>query len=48
MVLAHAANTPPWAALLAAAGTTIALRSAAVALDWRLPAWRASDDSAPL
>lgn len=45
MVLAHAAHAPPWAALLAAASTTIGLRVAAVALDWRLPAWRAGDDS---
>jgi uncharacterized membrane protein YeiH len=42
MVGAHAAHWPQWAALLAAAGTATALRSAALVFDWRLPAWRAS------
>jgi len=41
MVLAHAAALPQWAALFAAAGTATALRVAALALDWRLPAWQA-------
>ena len=41
MVLAHAAHLPQWGALLAAAGTATALRAAAVAMDWRLPAWQA-------
>jgi uncharacterized membrane protein YeiH len=41
MVLAHAAELPQWGALIAAAGVTTALRAAAVALDWRLPAWQA-------
>ena len=40
MVLAHAADLPQWAALLAAAGTATSLRAAAVAMDWRLPAWQ--------
>jgi uncharacterized membrane protein YeiH len=42
MVLAHAANLPQWGALLASAGTATALRAAAVAMDWRLPAWQAA------
>lgn len=42
MVLAHASGLPQWAALLAAAATATALRAAALAFDWRLPAWRAS------
>jgi uncharacterized membrane protein YeiH len=50
MVGAHAAHWPQWGSLLAAAGTATALRAAALALDWRLPAWQAStparDDSA--
>ena len=41
MVAAHAAGLPQWAGLLAAAGTATALRAAAVAMDWRLPAWQA-------
>ena len=41
MVLTHAAELPQWGSLLAAAGTATALRAAALALDWRLPAWRA-------
>ena len=41
MVLAHAADLPQWGALLAAAGTATALRAAAMAMDWRLPAWQA-------
>ncbi|WP_246312553.1 trimeric intracellular cation channel family protein [Pseudaquabacterium terrae] len=48
MVLAHAADMPQWGALVAAAATATALRAASVAMDWRLPAWRAggtgSDD----
>ena len=40
MVLAHAADLPQWVALLAAAGTATSLRAAAVAMDWRLPAWQ--------
>jgi uncharacterized membrane protein YeiH len=40
MVLAHMAGLPQWACLLAAAGTASALRAAAVAWDWRLPAWQ--------
>jgi uncharacterized membrane protein YeiH len=42
MVLAQAAELPQWGALLAAAGSATALRAAAVAGDWRLPAWRAA------
>ncbi len=49
MVLAHALDLTQWGALLAAAGTATALRAAALALDWRLPAWQAgvapSDDA---
>ena len=41
MVGAQAAGLPQWGSLLAAAGTATALRVAAVALDWRLPAWQA-------
>lgn len=41
MVLTQAAGLGPWATLLAAAGTATALRIAAVATDWRLPAWQA-------
>jgi uncharacterized membrane protein YeiH len=41
MVLANAAELPQWLALLAAAGSTTALRAAAVLMDWRLPAWQA-------
>ena len=47
MVLAHAADLAPWAALLAAAGTATALRVAAVAMDWRLPAWQAGASAGP-
>ena len=42
MVAAHAANVPGWVAVLMAAATASALRVAAVAWDWRLPAWQAS------
>ena len=42
MVAAHAANLPDWVAVLMAAATASALRVAAVAWDWRLPAWQAS------
>lgn len=42
MVAAHAANLPDWVAVLMAAATATALRLAAVAWDWRLPAWQAS------
>ena len=42
MVAAHAANLPDWVAVLMAAATATALRVAAVAWDWRLPAWQAS------
>jgi uncharacterized membrane protein YeiH len=45
MVLAHALQWPEWSALLAAAGTATLLRMAAVALDWRLPAWQASSSA---
>jgi len=41
MALAHSAELPQWATLLAAAGTATALRAAAVVMDWRLPAWHA-------
>jgi len=41
VVLAKAVEMPQWGALLAAAVTVTALRAAAVAMDWRLPAWRA-------
>ena len=41
MVLAHAADLRQWGALLLSAAAATALRAAAVALDWRLPAWRA-------
>lgn len=41
MVLAHVLQWPQWGALLAAAGTATLLRAAAVALNWRLPAWQA-------
>lgn len=41
MVLAHSADLPQWASLLAAAGLATALRTAAMVLDWRLPAWQA-------
>jgi uncharacterized membrane protein YeiH len=37
LVLAQTWSLPPWAALLAAAGTASALRVAAVLADWRLP-----------
>jgi uncharacterized membrane protein YeiH len=51
LVLAHTAQLPQWGALLAAAGTATALRAAALALDWRLPAWQAGavarDESDP-
>jgi uncharacterized membrane protein YeiH len=40
MVLSNGAGLPQWGCLLAAAGTTTALRAAAVAWDWRLPAWQ--------
>jgi uncharacterized membrane protein YeiH len=42
MVAAHAANLPDWVAVLMAATTASALRVAAVAWNWRLPAWQAS------
>jgi uncharacterized membrane protein YeiH len=42
MVAAHAASVPAWVAVLIAAGTASALRVAALAWNWRLPAWRAS------
>ena len=42
MVAAHTANAPDWVAVLMAAATASALRVAAVAWDWRLPAWQAS------
>ena len=42
MVLAQAADLPQWLALLAAAVAATALRTAAVVMDWRLPAWAAS------
>lgn len=42
MVAAHAASLPDWVAVLMAAATASALRLAAVAWDWRLPAWQAS------
>ena len=42
MVAAHAAGVPDWVAVLVAAVTASALRIAALAWDWRLPAWRAS------
>jgi uncharacterized membrane protein YeiH len=42
MVAAHAANVPDWAAVLIAAAVACALRLAALAWDWRLPAWQAS------
>ena len=42
MVAAHAAGVPDWVAVLGAAVTASALRIAALAWDWRLPAWRAS------
>ena len=41
MVAAHGAGLPQWIGLLAAAGTATALRAAALARDWRLPAWQA-------
>lgn len=41
MVAAHAMHLAQWAAILAAASTATALRAAAVAMDWRLPAWQA-------
>ncbi|HSC62896.1 MAG TPA: trimeric intracellular cation channel family protein [Caldimonas sp.] len=41
MVAAHALDLPQWAAFLAASSTAIALRAAAVATRWRLPAWQA-------
>ncbi len=42
MVAAHATNLPDWVAVLMATATASALRVAAVAWDWRLPAWHAS------
>ncbi len=42
MVAAHAASLPDWVAVLMAAATASALRVAAVAWNWRLPAWQAS------
>ena len=42
MVAAHAANLPDWVAVLMAAATASGLRVAAVAWNWRLPAWQAS------
>jgi uncharacterized membrane protein YeiH len=41
MVLVHAAEQPQWVALLAAAAAATALRAAALAWDWQLPAWQA-------
>jgi uncharacterized membrane protein YeiH len=45
MVAVHALQAPQWIALVAAAGTATAVRIAAVALDWRLPAWKAGTSS---
>jgi uncharacterized membrane protein YeiH len=42
MVASHAANVPDWVAVLIAAAVASALRMAALARNWRLPAWRAS------
>jgi uncharacterized membrane protein YeiH len=42
LVAAHHAALPPEAGLLAAAGTATALRVAALAFGWRLPAWQAA------
>jgi uncharacterized membrane protein YeiH len=42
LVAAQALMLPAWMALLAAALVATGLRVAAVALDWRLPAWRAT------
>jgi uncharacterized membrane protein YeiH len=42
MVAAHAANLPDWVAVLMAAAAASGLRVAAVAWNWRLPAWQAS------
>jgi uncharacterized membrane protein YeiH len=42
MVSAHAANLPDGIAVLMAAATASALRVAAIAWNWRLPAWQAS------
>lgn len=42
LVAAQAVDLPAWMALFAAALVATGLRVAAVALDWRLPAWRAS------
>jgi uncharacterized membrane protein YeiH len=40
MVLAHSVGLPQWGALFAAACTASLLRAAALAMDWRLPAWQ--------
>lgn len=42
MVLAQHLDAAPWLALLASAGTATALRTVALLLDWRLPAWQAA------
>jgi uncharacterized membrane protein YeiH len=42
LVAAQALMLPAWMALLSAALVAAGLRVAAVALDWRLPAWRAT------
>lgn len=42
LVAAQAYPLPPWAALSLAALVTTSLRVLAVALDWRLPTWRAT------
>jgi len=42
LVAAQAFALPGWVALLTAALTATGLRVAAVALDWRLPAWQAT------
>jgi hypothetical protein len=41
-VAAHTAHWPQWLAILLAAGLASGLRTAAILLDWRLPAWRAA------
>jgi uncharacterized membrane protein YeiH len=42
LVAAHTAHWPQWLAILLAAGLASGLRTAAILLDWRLPAWRAA------
>ncbi len=42
LVAGHAAALPGWIALVSAALVASGLRVAAVALDWRLPAWQAT------